>query len=41
LVAHQYTNNVVIFKMDKETGTLTVTGKEIALCAPVCLVFAQ
>ena len=41
LVAHQYTNNVVIFKMDKETGALTATGKEIALCAPVCLVFAQ
>lgn len=41
LVAHQFTNNVVVFKINKETGTLTATGKEIALSAPVCLVFAK
>jgi 6-phosphogluconolactonase len=39
LVAHQYTNNVVIFKMDKVTGLLTDSGKRIELCSPVCLVF--
>jgi 6-phosphogluconolactonase len=40
LVAHQYTNNVVIFKINKETGALTDTNKRIELGAPVCLVFA-
>lgn len=39
LVAHQYTNNVVIFKVDKQTGMLTDTGNRIELCSPVCLVF--
>ncbi len=39
LVGHQYTNEVVIFKRDKITGTLTDTGKKIPLCSPVCLVF--
>jgi 6-phosphogluconolactonase len=39
LVAHQYTNNVVIFKINKETGALTDTKKRIELGAPVCLVF--
>jgi 6-phosphogluconolactonase len=41
LVAEQYTNEVVIFKRDKTTGYLTDTGKRIALCAPVCLVFGK
>ena len=39
LVAHQYTNDVVIFKRNKLTGSLTNTGKKIDLCSPVCLVF--
>ena len=39
LVAHQYTNNVVIFKINKETGALTDTHNRIELGAPVCLVF--
>lgn len=39
LVAHQYTNDIVIFRRDKLTGSLTYTGKKIELCAPVCLVF--
>ena len=39
LVAHQYTNDVVIFKVDKTTGKLTDSGKRIELCSPVCLVF--
>jgi 6-phosphogluconolactonase len=41
LVAHQYTNKVVVFKIDKETGGLTNTGKKLELCSPVCLIFAQ
>ena len=39
LVGHQYTNEVVIFKRNKTTGTLTDSGKRIPLCSPVCLVF--
>ncbi|WP_418262712.1 lactonase family protein [Flavobacterium faecale] len=41
LIAHQYSNSVVIFKRDKTTGKLTDTGKKIDLCAPVCLVFTK
>lgn len=41
LVGHQYTNNVVIFKRNTETGALTDTGKRIELCSPVCLVFTK
>ncbi|MBC5838626.1 lactonase family protein [Flavobacterium muglaense] len=41
LVAHQYSNNVVIFKRDQFTGALTDTGKRIELCSPVCLVFTE
>lgn len=41
LVAHQYSNNVVIFKRDETTGLLADTGKRIELCSPVCLVFDQ
>lgn len=41
LVGHQYTNEIVIFKIDKTTGKLTDTGKRIELCSPVCLVFAK
>jgi 6-phosphogluconolactonase len=41
LVAHQYSNTVVIFKRDQLTGKLTDTGKSIALCSPVCLVFTE
>lgn len=41
LVAHQYTNDVVIFKRNKTTGALTATGKKIELCAPVCLAFTE
>lgn len=41
LVGHQYTNEIVIFKINKATGSLTDTGKKIALCAPVCLVFGK
>ncbi|WP_231464282.1 MULTISPECIES: lactonase family protein [unclassified Pedobacter] len=39
LVAHQYTNDVVIFKRNTITGKLTDSGKRIEVGAPVCLVF--
>jgi 6-phosphogluconolactonase len=39
LVAHQYSNAIIIFKRDKKSGSLTATGKKIELCSPVCLVF--
>ncbi|TDD75561.1 lactonase family protein [Flavobacterium caseinilyticum] len=41
LAAHQYTNDIVIFKRNKTTGALTDTGKKITLCSPVCLVFTK
>lgn len=41
LVAHQYTNDIIIFKRDKTTGKLTETGKKIELCSPVGLVFTK
>lgn len=41
LVAHQYTNDVVIFKRNRKTGLLVDSGKKIALCSPVCLVFSK
>jgi len=39
LVAHQFSNNIVIFKRDTKTGMLTDTGERIEVGAPVCLVF--
>ncbi len=39
LVAHQYTNDVVIFNRNTTTGKLTDSGKRINVGAPVCLVF--
>ncbi|WP_129716085.1 lactonase family protein [Pedobacter sp. SYP-B3415] len=39
LVAHQYTNNIVIFKRDKTTGRLSDTKSQIKVGSPVCLVF--
>lgn len=39
LVAHQYTNNIVVFRRDLTTGRLINTNQDILLCAPVCLVF--
>ncbi|SFC12946.1 6-phosphogluconolactonase [Flexibacter flexilis DSM 6793] len=41
LVAHQYSNDIIIFKRDKETGLLEPTNKKIELCSPVCLVFVE
>lgn len=39
LVAHQLSNNIVLFKRDVKTGILTDTGERIDVGAPVCLVF--
>lgn len=39
LVAHQYTNNVVVFNRDLNTGKLNDSGERIAVGTPVCLVF--
>lgn len=39
LIAHQYSNDIVVFKIDKTTGMLTDTDKKLDLCSPVCLVF--
>lgn len=39
LVAHQYSNDVVIFNRNIKTGKLTDSKKRIPLCSPVCLTF--
>lgn len=39
LVAHQLTDNIVVFSRNEKTGALTDTGKRIDVGAPVCLVF--
>jgi 6-phosphogluconolactonase len=39
LVAHQYSNNVIVFKIDPATGRLTKTSNEIKLDVPVCIQF--
>jgi 6-phosphogluconolactonase len=41
LVGHQYTNDIIIFKINKKNGTLAATDKKIELCSPVCLVFIK
>ena len=41
LVAHQYTNDVVIFNRNVKTGKLTDSGKRINVGVPVCLVFSK
>ena len=37
LVANQQSDNIVIFKIDKKTGLLTDTGKQILVPNPVCI----
>lgn len=39
LVGHQYTNDIVIFERNPETGALKDAGKRIDVGAPVCLLF--
>lgn len=41
LVAHQYTNDVVIFNRDRISGKLTASGKKIEVGTPVCLIFSK
>ena len=38
-VAHQFTDNVVVFKRDSATGMLSDTGQRLEIGAPVCLLF--
>ena len=37
LVANQNTNNIVVFKIDQETGRLKSNGVEVEVSKPVCL----
>lgn len=41
LVAHQYSNEVVVFKRDTVSGAITDSGKRLELCSPVCMVFGN
>jgi 6-phosphogluconolactonase len=41
LVAHQYSNEVVVFKRDAVSGAITDSGKRLELCSPVCLIFGN
>lgn len=41
LVAHQTSNEVVIFKRNQKNGLLKDTGRRIQIGAPVCLVFSK
>ena len=41
LVAHQYSNDIVVFKRDLASGAIFDTGKRLELCSPVCLVFGN
>jgi 6-phosphogluconolactonase len=41
LIAHQDSNDIVIFRRNIKTGKLTPTGGKITVCAPVCLVFSK
>lgn len=41
LIAHQYTNDVVIFKRNSKTGKLTDSGNRINVGVPVCLLFSK
>jgi prolyl oligopeptidase len=40
LAANQNSNAIVVFRADAATGSLTATGKTIAISAPVCVQFA-
>jgi 6-phosphogluconolactonase len=39
LVANQHSNNITLFEIDPEAGTLAYTGKSIEIPDPVCLKF--
>jgi len=39
IAANERTNNLVIFRIDQQTGKLTPTGQQIEIGAPVCVKF--
>lgn len=39
LVANQRSGNITVFKVDKKTGSIRYTGKEIKVPSPVCIEF--
>ena len=41
LAANQNSDNIVILRIDQETGALAATGAELAIDAPVCIVFRE
>lgn len=41
LVANQQSNNIIVFKRDKETGLLKETGISVEVPSPVCLKFLK
>ncbi|GAB3577492.1 lactonase family protein [Spirosoma luteolum] len=40
-VANQETDTITIFRMNKQTGKLTYTGKSVSVPAPVCVLMAR
>jgi 6-phosphogluconolactonase len=38
LVANQDTDNIIVFRVNKETGAITNTGNTFKVSMPVCLV---
>ena len=41
LAANQNSDNIVILRIDQETGALAATGAELEIDAPVCIVFRE
>lgn len=41
LVANQFTNEVIIFRRDQNSGMLSQTGKKISVNKPVCIQFVK
>jgi 6-phosphogluconolactonase len=39
LVGNQNSDNVVLFKIDAQTGKLTPTGQSLPIAAPMCIAF--
>jgi 6-phosphogluconolactonase len=39
-IAHQDSDNITIFKRNKQTGKLTYTGQSVSVPAPVCVIMA-
>jgi 6-phosphogluconolactonase len=41
LAANQTSNNIVVFRMDEQTGMPVPTGHSVQLSSPVCIVFGN